>query len=685
MPRCNAVCGWHVCCCGVAMARLLPPLTWSTLLAVALLGGCVVGEPVVDAPSPCECVDDRDCAPGAVCVADGDCGTCRAIVCVEDADCDVGAVCDVGRGRCEAPLACDSADPDLGCGPGEQCLVLDVQGCRAPPVGDTCALWPPSRAIPAGPLVVAAVGRAADGRLIPAGRATFDVSGAAVDQDLARAGGIDDADRTGLVATCAGPERCVVDVTAAVGMARCQARYTVLPTPASGAVQVIVVDEDLGGPLAGADIVVAAEGSVVTGVTDDVGVFVAPGIGAVVDRVTVGAPGFDGFSCLDCESTLELALPRRLSAEATPAIAGRVEVGDDGSGDLVFGLLGLPLTSPAFPAQQLWGVPGTIPFEIDGITGPGSRLPFASAAGLQLGTQPLREDVVAFGRPGGRTLWSFGARVSLASMGPLISGLAAADDDGPPQDLRLEALRRAGPAARSGLLGAVVPMPAPAPAARDTRLDELRGPGAAVVLADVDVAADVDVTLTGPLPPGTSDVLLLVGAVLPGEGVIPLGGAVVAATGASAPIRVPFSPPHDGLEGRALRLLAIAVDVDALVAADVLGSARVVAAIPAPGRDRTPAVILPAFPRPAAGSLRGSAFLIDDAGDDTPVLHLRGDGGPAHRVVVGPAAIGADGRVDLAGVFDDLAVDEDDVDLAIGTTSGAGGWDVPGRQTTPGH
>lgn len=133
-----------------------------------------------------------------------------------------------------------------------------------------------------------------------------------------------------------------------------------------------------------------------------------------------------------------------------------------------------------------------------------------------------------------------------------------------------------------------MPDPLAIPAARDARLDELRGPGDASVLTDVDVAADVVVTLQGPLPPATSDVVLLVGAVLPGEGLIPLGGAVVAATaedGSRAPlpgpVRVPFAPPHDGLEGRALRLLAIAVDVGALIADDELGVARVVAPVAA--------------------------------------------------------------------------------------------------------
>lgn len=535
------------------------------LLAVAIgaaLGaGCLVGEPLTDAPAECGCVNDRDCDVGAICVVDdaddvdGACGVCRAFLCVVDDDCDPGTTCDLDRGRCEAPLACDAGDPDLGCGPGEQCLVLDVQGCRSPPVGDTCALWPPSRAIPAGPLVVAAVGRAADGRLIPAGRATFDVVGAdtgpdvgaTVDDALPGAAGIADADRTGLVASCAGPERCVVDVGASVGMARCQARYTVLPAPGPADVRVIVVDEDLGVPIVGADIVVAAEGSVVSGVTDDDGVFAAPGIGVVVDRITVQADGFDGFGCLACAPTLEVALPRRLPADAVPAIAGRVDVVDDGRGDVRFGLLGLPLSTPGFSALHLWGAPGTIPVDIQGITAPGERFPFASAASLRLGDLALRDDAVAFGRPGGRTLWSFGARLSIATFGPVISGFG--DDDRGALDLRLESLRLAGPDARSGVLGTVVPDPLAVPAARDARLDELRGPGDAAVLADVDVAADVVVTLQGPLPPGTSDVLLLVGAVLPGEGLIPLGGAVVTTTdgdGARAqlpgPVRVPFAP-----------------------------------------------------------------------------------------------------------------------------------------------
>jgi hypothetical protein len=673
-----------------APAHLSHIAAWSLLLALAVGPGCIDMQPD---PPLCECRSDRDCGAGAVCLLDGDCGTCRGTFCVDDGDCDPGAACDVGRGRCELPLACDAGDPDLGCGPGEQCLVLDVQGCRSPPIGDTCAVWPPSRAIPAGPFVVAAVGRAADGRLVPAGRATFVVEGASLDDSTL----IDDADRRMLHADCPGPERCVVDVTAAIGMARCQARYTVLPAPGPDDVRVIVLDEDLGGPIAHADVAVAAEGSVVTGVTDESGVFSAPGIGTVIDRVTVQADGFDGESCLDCASTLEVVLPRRLASEAIPAIAGRVEVIDDGVGDVVFGLLGLPLTTPAFAASQLWGVPGTIPVQIDGVTAPGTRMPFASAGSLQLGDLPLRDGVVVFGRPGGRTLWSFGARVSLSTMGPLISSLAADDEPDAPVDLRLEALRLTAPAARSGLVGAVVPVPFPRPDARDIRLDELRGPGDAVVLADVDVAADVEVAVTGPLPPGTSDVLLLVGASLPGEGLIPLGGAVVSATAADGrrgqlpePVRVHFAPPHDGLEGRALRVLAIAVDVAALVTEDQLGLARIVAPVAAPGPDRRLAVTLPAFPRAGGGTRRDEAFFVDEPGDDTLVLRLQNEAGRTHRVVVGPAAIGGDGRVDLIGVFDDLGDAPDDDALAVGTAAtgpatptGVGSWDLAGRQALP--
>lgn len=92
---------------------------------------------------------------------------------------------------------------------------------------------------------------------------------------------------------------------------------------------------------------------------------------------------------------------------------------------------------------------------------------------------------------------------------------------------------------------------------------------------------------------------------------------------------------------------------------------------------------LPPFPRAARGTPRDGVLVLDDMGDDVVVLRLQ-QPGFTHRVVVGAAAIAADGTVGLDGVFDDLGADAADTAIGIGSrsdgaTPARGPWEAAAR------
>ncbi len=545
-----------------------------SLLIAALAAACDPADAVIEAAAVDGCCQlDRDCAAGAACVSsDGGCGTCVAFLCSNDDQCGVGEVCDENRGRCEVPLTCDGGAPQLGCDPSQQCLVTDASECRTPQSADSCSLWPPS-----GPLLgrlhaIELVGRGADGRLIPAGRGTISATDGVVGNFAP--------DQFLFSAECPGPNRCEVVVTGAIDMARCQARYVLLGALGDDDARVVIRDADSGAALAGADVTMVAGGSVVAGRSDGDGVFFAPGVGDV-DRVVVVHDGYDGVTCVDCDDDVAFALRRTISPEATPAISGGIEV-RGGFGDLVFGLGGLALSSPSFEAQHLFGISGSIPFEVEGLTSAGSRLAFSSGAVFRLGTEVFRPSFTAIGRPLQRSAWLLGGHLRLGGIGDIL--VDAASDD-PQLDSRLELLRVAAPGARSGIVGTVMPTPLAVPGAR-ARLEDVSVNVNVEGLADVDVAAEVEVVVGDAFPQGSTDVMIIVGAVIPGDGLIPLGGAVVALADAAGRAVVPFAPPHDGLEGRALRIVLVPTSGTRLSAEDRFGGTRIVLPVAGPGPDR---------------------------------------------------------------------------------------------------
>ncbi len=633
------------------------PLIFLPLVCVTLVGaGCDDAAPVVDEVVGAECCAfDRDCV-GSRCVRDdGGCGVCVPFICVSDADCATDERCDLNRGLCEVPLTCDGGAPDAGCDSAQQCLVTDTSSCRTPPSADSCALWPPSGPLESGVTVIELVGRGADGRLIPAGRATLMSTSGTVGSALP--------DQFFVNASCPGPERCEVTVTGALDTARCQARYTVLPAFDNDDARVVVRDADSGAALAGASVTVVAGDSVVAGRSDSDGVFFAPGVGDV-DRVVIVNDGFDGVTCVDCDDDVAFALRRAILRGSTPAISGTMSV-QGGLGDIVFGLGGLPLASPSFDAEHIFGVPGSAPFEVDGLTGEGDRMEFASGGIFTIGTTVVRNTFTAIGRPNQRSAWMVGSRIRIANIGPFLTQSDTFVDN------RLELLRFAGPTSRSGLVGTVTSSPLALPDG-PARLEDLSVNVDVNGLADVDVSAEVEVVFADAFPQGSTDVLIMVGAVVPGDGLIPLGGAVVALDDGVDRAVVPFAPPHDGLEGRAVRVVVVPTSGARLHDEDSFGGTRIIIPVASPGPDRTLVARIPDDLRLPAVVGVGEDTVIDAAVDADDLRHdviVRLGDGRRHRIVAPASA-----SLVLAPVIEEIEAisdaDVDATDIDVGARAG---------------
>jgi hypothetical protein len=622
-------------------------------LVAAVATTWVVGCPLWDPPPPdvdvvagaCvvagTCRVDRDCGPLQRCdfstVADDEpCGVCVAVACLDDTWCDDGDACDTSRGRCERPLVCDAGALRATCDDGTLCLV-DAEGgaCRAATAAARCELVPA--------LAVTASGVAA----------RFDA--VALDDEgrlVARSEGALDDTRT-----CDGPEPCDNDVVVTAGGLDCSGRWVVLPPRAADTVRVFVVDAEDGAPLAGVTVASSAEAPAVT---DELGVATLPA-GVSFVRADVADGRHDALTLFGPVGDVVLPL-RRAGGQAAGGTL-RTPV----TSDVTLGLAGLSLGDvDDVDVPGVFGASGRITVSIEGVTdADGAEVPFSSGGLLGIGNirgelgLVVRDRVVAWARPGSRLLWSFGAGQSLSKFGWLF-----ADDLPQSTDIRLEMLRLMAAVGRSGVDARVTAQDAVFPAGRNNDLDELSVATPGAYEATVDVSADVDVTV-GALPPATTDVLLLVGAVVRGRGLVLLGGKVARAVvpegndgsdddftiEVPGVVRVPFAPPHSGLEGRSLVVVAVPLNVDTLVASDRFGAARAVVPIAAPAPDRILSASLPALDRAPLAHVDGTGVLVvDDVGDaDRLRLTVRGPSG-AHQLWL-PAVTGAVdvGDVDLAG------------------------------------
>lgn len=457
-----------------------------------------------DVVEVCGCASDRECPGPFICdkVNDDDdipprddaCG-----VCVElpgPCECNGEVVpCDLRR-ICEPPAACDPRDP-AACAGEEVCLVDDgLVACREPRPTDRCETVLNQKVARAGDVVTAsAIAFDVDGALVPAGPRA-------------------------VIADCA------VDVCAqvvAVDVDGVSCAPVTLPVHAvvTRGHRVVVGHE--GGPLAGARVRWFSDGALLAeGVSDANGAAVVDA--DIVDEVRVDGDGFESHSVVDPPRDL-LLVSRRLPGQVV-AVAGSV---DDSAlharGDVLVAFVGLPLSRDAghFTAVDLTGAAVDTVVAIDGVEGPALR-PVGAGVVAVLGDTAFKSRWLATtpARSGRLLVWSLATRVRLSTAGPMLGEHGATFD-----------LRFAGFPADHGLAvvdaGAAVDIPVVVDVDENGVADRLVETGAVAITARPDtilpLAAAFDVD-GAPFRAASSTAVTgigLVGAVVPGAGVVPLG------------------------------------------------------------------------------------------------------------------------------------------------------------------
>ena len=611
------------------MSFLRVPCLFVAFAAFAAAAAAAACAPPPPPPPPaCPAVDgdpgcgrNIDCAMGALCVVDDGaaCGVCRQILCADAADCADGTTCDVGQGVCEPTFRCDPTGRDDRCADGEVCREGPAGGACGPlDVAAGCVIDPPGGAfVDRVPRALSLHGTDALGARVP----LADVRLAAVDVDAVFepdvVGGLGDARVVALA--CAGPAPCR---GALVGLGPddvelCRVPVVVLPPRDAADARAVVVDAVAGAPVAGVPVVAAVDGALRDVVTDADGVASFPGAGDGLAAISA-FPVVGDWTTYVAPPTGDVVFS--VARPASGAVAGTVAF--DGvahsSGDLRLALSGLSLPDFArgLDLRALFGAPVDVAVRLDGL----APLDVSWPAGgvLHLGDEPLKPDFVAVGVPGRRTAWSLASRFRLAEVGPL---LATNDDDGAPLTMgdrllftSLLVQARFDHAIRPGVdvpvgvdaTGALAPLAPDVLVARALRVDVPPMP-----------CRDDGATCAPP-----TRALVIVAARVGGDGLVPLGYAFASDVDGDGlvddfvepgVVRVFYAPPHGGLEGAALAVVAIAVHEDELDRGE-LSTVRSSLALPVAPADDARVEVPPFLPAPrGAWDVDARVLSVDDA------------------------------------------------------------------------
>ncbi len=634
-------------------------------------------------------------APGdGIRSADDPLGCCFLVdLCTRDIDCPVDEGCDVRRGICRPSQLCDpSADGGGQCpqrdGTSAPCCeddglceltdgvsscvgqASDASACFVAADGriltsgddDDCD---PAAVLSGHDLQLEAVGTDVNGKLVA--HSTFTWAGAGVD-----AGGV-------FHAACdSGVCPFTLTATTQNGGASCTGVIDVYASPVLGH-RIVVFDAKSGAPLVAVPVAATVGGIPVAGVTDADG---AAEFDGDVTALSAFPDDHEWHTIVDPPADVVIATRRLPDPSVVAGVSGTINFDAvHTTGDIKVGLAGTAMKGPLADVD-LVGVLGEsaeLLVDLEGITDPGGELlSIPSGVVVELGSTPTKGDFVAFGAAGTNVLWSIGGQVPLPAVGPLVSEIAGGDvHAGTVVSGLFPLLSRFDHSFTAGLTLADTTRPrcdnggftcadadsCDAATGACVTADGHRLPvdtptwGFQNVEAHPDTLAFADTDVVVPRLPcaaGVDDdgacvspvsgspfyagVVVMVGALIPGVGVVPLGfsaglddpddldgqnqtdGLVDSADRANGPqqghVAVSAAPEHDGLEGLPLVTVAFARQ-DFLDGGD--GSALV---------------------RVSKGSVDGAgfpagAFLEPPAGAFTP------DDG---HVALGPADVGVDVR-----------------------------------------
>jgi hypothetical protein len=600
-------------------------MTLSAFCCVFLMMGCPEeetddGSGTTDPEG--ECRKNIDCGAGSICQKENDTdewGTCLKLVCTSDADCDSSELCDLRRGMCLPENACDPANPQAVCQPGEVCVYEEgLPICKdattlTPP--DSCTISPANIFMATGSTAELHVtGALASGALTP--NASFTFSGDT---------GVTVSENT-VTGTCEESSACTVTITAtsSLGTASCTATATIYPSVASGDFRVVVFDTQGNAPLAGAKVVARLnDGTTDSQNTGDDGSYTWTGAAVNIEAISAFQPGYQWQTYYNPASAdVAIYTSPIADADKVAGVKGKFNYDNVHSlGEIKLGLAGTSIDGSITELnfETLLGEIADTPVNIEGLTSGEEIFPLPSGLAFEVGNEPIKDSFVVFGEPGRRILWAMGGKVKLADVGGIISQVAVTGDDinmGSLLASLLPFFSKFDHSVVTGLdLTETTRPTAPAdgtatPYADWTGFTELTGDDA----VNLNTLLSQSVTYTVPtLPcaPGKADgsggctdnayssgVVLLSGTLIPGQGMVPLGltaglddpdtedgtdqadGKVDHKPGlpgapSSGSVIVDFAPQHDGLEGNKLATLAIALDIDSL-STDALSASSLV-------------------------------------------------------------------------------------------------------------
>lgn len=548
-----------------------------------------------DAGPQAECEVPRDCGAGYDCLM-GDEGVrvCVKLFCTNDTDCpNEGEHCDLRRGLCLG----DGCLPGVegSCPSGKVCL---DGACQDPPPGaDSCAIAPGSAIVRSGETVaLSATGFMNSGALAPLAEFSW---ASADDSCLTVVDG---------VVSGAGSDTCTAEISATPvgGGSACTANVTNFPAVALPALRALIIDEMSGAPVAGATLLVRTDdgaGGTVTElptVTSD-----AQGVATIADIGTSAAGNLLDVSVFHNDfsyvtvvrpETSDLVFPMQALPDPTHMAGVKGDMDFSGvhtEGDISLGLAGMSIPGSLTDMDFLAMMGETVPRDIhlEGV-GDFEDAPLPSGLYMKVGAADIKADYQAFGLPGKRILWGLGGKVRLSEIGPIISQVAGGTGE---LDI-------------GGILSAVLPyfstfdhavignldLPSVTHPSSGEPSDWDFGTTDQTLVLDTLLSQSATYTIpTLPLSPGSDKhiegAVMLMGAVVPGQGTVPLGLTAGldapndsdTADGVIDPMDCPennpgcirpargqmiadFAPPHGGLEGSQYIALVMALGMEAI-------------------------------------------------------------------------------------------------------------------------
>jgi len=517
------------------------------------------------------CYGCGDCASGTVCwIEEGDsCGNCMHLTCSSDAHCricdpDSTDICDVRRGLCLPAAKCNPDDPSLVCQPGEICVYGDglpqCLNASAVPRPGVCDVTAQRVIAKDGDVVdVRALGTTTAGAIVPFADIQLQSDLLVEDGELQRA-------------VCARPEPCTSPVTLHNGYADCgTADLVVFPAIADTSVRVVVIDKKTHLPVVG-EVALTSSSTTTTTPLNANGAAVFANVDSV-ESLHARLPGHDDVVLLTPGTRdVLLVVDADNPADVVPSMMGDIDFDNTHSnGDVELALTGAAHRLP-WAVDDVTGPTMVSDVFVEGVTQGQVQMRFPRAMTWGLADTVVHGNFIVDADEGKTLLWSLGGKARLAHIGPLIAATSA--DDAGVLDLDVVTWLNVVDQLDHGVVSDVQfranPTVPPDEPAQDWKSVSLNTLSDQSILVDTSPLPCASFARDGSCRATAKSALLLRGVDVATRGFVPFNvhrahddklGVGMAdghldtdvgendAPWTAGLIRMPYAPPHDGLEG----------------------------------------------------------------------------------------------------------------------------------------